>query len=58
MIMDDDDNLFDEDDALDYILYEKTEKDVRQKQFRSGCLGLIAIIVLPISLIYLGVALI
>lgn len=56
--MDDDDNLFDEDDALDYILYEKTEKDVRQKQFRSGCLGLIAIIVLPISLIYLGVALI
>lgn len=57
--MDDhDDNIFVEDDALDYVLYEETEKDVRKKQIRLGCLGLIGINVLPITLIYFGVTLI
>ena len=51
--MDDhDDNIFDEDDALDYILYENAEEDAQTPQIRSGCLGLIVILAVPVSLIY------
>ena len=38
-----DDNLFDEDDALDYIIYEEVEKEVGQKSGKSGCLGLFVV---------------
>ncbi len=45
-----DDNLFDEDDALDYILYEECEKkDNRPGNGKSGCLGLLMLIVLPLA---------
>ena len=38
------DNLFDDDDALDYILYEECERDAK-KNNGSGCLGMIVILV-------------
>lgn len=48
----DDDNIFDKDDALDYIIYrdlEATSKEnVREK---GGCLGLIIIISVPVYLL-------
>ena len=47
--MDDfDDNIFDEDDALDYIMYEEVEKEVNDPQSRSGCLGVLLILVIPV----------
>ena len=43
--MDDhDDNVFDEDDALDYIIYEEAEKEVNDPQSRSGCLGVLLVL--------------
>ena len=47
--MDDyDDNIFDDDDALDYIMYEEVEKEVNDPQSRSGCLGVLLILVIPV----------
>ncbi len=47
--MDDhDDNIFDEDDALDYIMYEEVEKEVNDPQSRSGCLGMLLVLVIPL----------
>jgi len=46
----DDDNLFDEDDALDYILYKECEKKRQQPgNGKSGCLGVLLLIVLPLA---------
>ena len=41
-----DENIFDEDDALDYIIYEELEKESKPKK-SSGCftVGLIALVV-------------
>ena len=48
----DDDNIFDKDDALDYIIYRDLEatsnETVREK---GGCLGLIIIISVPAYLL-------
>jgi hypothetical protein len=45
----DDDNLFDEDDALDYVMYEECEKDAQQDMKKTGgkggCLGMLAVFV-------------
>ncbi len=41
-----DDNLFDEDDALDYVLYEECEKEVEKNKGHSGCLGVVAFLLL------------
>lgn len=47
--MDDfDDNIFDEDDALDYIIYEEAEKEVNNPYSRSGCLGMLLVLVIPV----------
>lgn len=49
--MDDfDDNIFDEDDALDYIMSEEVEKEVTRPEGRSGCLGMILLLVVPVVL--------
>ncbi|BCO08144.1 hypothetical protein GF1_05200 [Desulfolithobacter dissulfuricans] len=34
-----DDNLFDEDEALDYVLYEKMDKSDKRPPTKTGCLG-------------------
>ncbi len=36
-----DDNLFDDDDALDFILYEECEKEVNDPENKGGCFGTI-----------------
>jgi hypothetical protein len=43
-----DDNLFDEDEALDYILYEEIDKTSPKKN-GSGCLSLILVAMPTIS---------
>jgi hypothetical protein len=47
---DDDDNIFDEDDALDYIIYEDLEKEQPERQGdngKGGCLGLLILLIFP-----------
>lgn len=51
--MDDyDDNIFDNDDALDYIMQEDVEQRSQQPPNQAGCLGLVAVLLLPVSYIY------
>ncbi len=48
--MDDhDDNIFDDDDALDYILYEEVEKEVNTNdpKSRGGCFGVLLVLIIP-----------
>jgi len=48
--MDDhDDNIFDEDDALDVILYEEVEKETNTNdpKSRGGCLGMLLVLIIP-----------
>ena len=42
--LEENENIFDEDDALDYILFEEAEKEVGTKNGNSGCFGTILII--------------
>jgi len=43
-----DDNIFDEDDALDYIMFEEHSKEENQKDNKSsGCLTLLLICTIP-----------
>ena len=46
-----DDNIFDGDDALDYILCEDVEKASDQSEKKGGCLGLILLLIIPASLL-------
>jgi len=45
---DENENLFDDDDALDYILYEECEK-TDKKNGGSGCLGVLGVLLLPVA---------
>lgn len=45
----DDDNIFDEDDALDCIIYEEITNDNNQKDNKSGCLSSIVLFIIPLS---------
>lgn len=45
--MTDDNNLFDEDDALDYILYEEVNKETSDGG--KGFLGMIILLILPLA---------
>lgn len=52
--MDDDffeknDNIFDEDDALDYIFYEEAQKEVGKDKTNTGCLTTILLAVSTIG---------
>jgi hypothetical protein len=42
-----DDNLFDEDDALDYILYKECEKESKNSNGKSGCAGVLVLLIAP-----------
>ena len=39
--MEDDDNIFGDDEVLDYIIYEEVEKELGKKKSNSGCLSTI-----------------
>ena len=48
-----DDNIFDEDDALDYIMYEENTKQPEGEKNSSGCLtGVIFFVVSSLSISY------
>jgi len=47
--MSDDNNLFDDDDALDYILYEEANKETGDGG--KGCFGVVVLLIIPIALI-------
>ncbi len=50
--MKDDENIFDDDDALDYIMYEEMNKQSQgnqNKPGKTGCLGAVALFVLPVT---------
>jgi hypothetical protein len=51
--VDHDDNIFDDDDALDYIMYNEVEKEAQRpsNQNQSGCLGLIVLLAIPTCLL-------
>jgi len=44
----DDDNIFDKDDALDYVMYEELNKKKQDGSGNGGCFGIIVILILPI----------
>ncbi len=44
-----DDNIFDEDDALDYILYEEAEKETSKTTKNAGCLTSLVVMVSAIG---------
>ncbi len=50
-----DDNIFDEDDALDYILYQEAEGEaegeVKQPKATTGCFGLLLVLMIPVGMI-------
>lgn len=41
------DNIFDDDDALDYILYEECEKESNSNGKGGGCFSVILLVMLP-----------
>lgn len=48
--MKDDETIFDDDDALDYIIYKDMNKQSQSSQNQpsnSGCLGVLALVTLP-----------
>ena len=48
---DHDDNIFDEDDALDYIMYKEVEKEVNNPQAKTGCLGVLLVVIIPVTFV-------
>ncbi|MBU0662938.1 MAG: hypothetical protein KJ990_00180 [Proteobacteria bacterium] len=50
------DNIFDKDDALDFIIYEELEKrDQERKGGKGGCFGIIVLLLLPVaSIVFLS----
>jgi len=56
LVMDDDinDNIFDKDDALDFIIYKDLEKHRQERKgSNSGCLGIVVLLLLPAASVIL-----
>jgi hypothetical protein len=51
---DEDDNIFDKDDALDFIIYKDLEGQERGNEGRNGgCLGIVFLLLLPMASVIL-----
>ncbi len=51
---DDNDNIFDKDDALDFIIYKDLESQDRgQESGKGACLGIIVLLMLPVASVVL-----
>lgn len=50
------DNIFDKDDALDFIIYKEFEKrDQERNGNKHGCLGVVVLLLLPVaSIVFLS----
>lgn len=45
---DGDDNIFDKDDTLDFIIYKKFEEQRQERKVgKSGCFGIVTLLLLP-----------
>lgn len=44
-----DDNLFDEDDALDFILLEEYSDELKKTNKRSGCFAVVIVLSIPFA---------
>jgi hypothetical protein len=51
IVEDHDDNIFDEDDGLDYIMYKEVEKEVNNPQAKTGCLGVLLVVIIPVTFV-------
>jgi hypothetical protein len=51
------DNIFDNDDALDFIIYEDLEKQDQKRKGggKGGCLSIVVLLLLPMTSIFLTV---
>jgi len=48
------DNIFADDDALDFIVYDELEKqDQKQKGAKGGCFGIVMLLLLPVASVIL-----
>jgi hypothetical protein len=45
--MDEDNNIFEKDDVLDYVIYEDIEKQDNRQSNKSGCFGILLLFMLP-----------
>ncbi len=45
-----DDNLMDEDDALDFILYKEMQENEKQRA-KGGCLSMVVILLIPVGIL-------
>ena len=51
---DEDDNIFDKDDVLDFIIYKDLEGQDRGNEGRNGgCLGIVILLMLPVASVML-----
>jgi hypothetical protein len=47
-------NIFDKDDALDFIIYDELEKQDRERKGgKGGCLGMVVLMLLPVASVML-----
>ncbi len=51
----DDENIFDEDDALDYIIYEELEAEEGKSENKGGCLTVVTLFIVPVSTLIIGI---
>ncbi len=42
-------NIFDKDNAFDFIMNKECEKRVRQKGDKGGCFGVVVLLLIPIA---------
>ncbi|MDO8946186.1 MAG: hypothetical protein Q7U88_03395 [Desulfocapsaceae bacterium] len=48
------DNIFADDDALDFIIYEELEKEGRERKGgKGGCFGIVMLLLLPVASVML-----
>jgi hypothetical protein len=45
------DNIFDDDDTLDFIIYKELEKQGQERKGggKGGCLGMVVLLLLPVA---------
>jgi hypothetical protein len=48
------DNIFDEDDALDYTIYEELESEEKKSPNNTGCLGVVILLIMPSAIYFLS----
>ncbi len=50
----DEDNIFDEDDAIDFIIYEELEAEIGKEKNKGGCLTGFTLFIAPFLTLIIG----